>query len=124
MLSSLLRQRDKSGDTVTLVLTTGQERFISMRYSDEAGTAEPSVYFSRHLPEIRDQWISAHTWGQSPIDSYYMGKGSSLELRFERNWMVEGTAVEGVAAVFCWLLLGFIYQRRKIGPVLWGRASL
>jgi hypothetical protein len=123
MLSSLLRQRDKSGDTVTLVLAAGQEPLISMQCSDEVGITEPSVYFPRHLSEIRDQWIS-DCWGQSPIDSYYMGKRPSPELRFERNWMVAGTVVEAIAAVFCWLPLGSIYEHRKIGSAPWGRASL
>jgi hypothetical protein len=123
MLSSVLRQRDKNGDVVTLVLAAGQERLISTRYSDEIGITGPRVYFPRHLSKIRHQWIS-DSWGQSPIDSYYMGKRPSPELGFERNWMVAGPSVGYIAAVFCWLPLGSIYERRKAGSALWGRASL
>jgi hypothetical protein len=123
-------QRRSSGDTVVLRLAPGQERLISLHYSDEAtitkvdlGTPEPSVYLLRHISEIRDQWISVNRWGQAAIDGYYRGKGESLELRFERNWMVAVAAMASVAAMFCCLLLRSIYQRRKITSAPWGRAS-
>ncbi len=126
MLSSLLRSMaDKSGggDTVALVLAAGQERLISMRYSDEAAITEPSIYLLRHISEIRDQWISVHSWGQAAVDGYYGGKGASLELRFERNWAAAAAAMASVVPVLCWLLFGFISQRRKIASAPWGQAN-
>jgi hypothetical protein len=123
-------QRDKNGDIVALVLAAGQERLISMRYSDEVAITKvdirasgPSVYLLRHISEIRDQWISVHSWGQAAVDGYYGRKGASLELRFERNWMAATAAMASVAAVLCWLLFRFIGQRRKITSTPWGRVT-
>jgi hypothetical protein len=122
-------RRSKSGDTVMLMLASGQERLISMRYSDEASitkvdlrASEPSVYLLRHISEIRDQWISVHSWGQAAVDGYYGGRGASIELSFERNWMATAAAMTSVAAVFCWLLLRFVSRRRKIASGPLGRA--
>lgn len=123
-------RRSKSGDTVTLILAPGQERLISMRYSDEAAikkvdirVSEPSVYLLRHISEIRDQWISVHSWGQAAVDGYYGGRGASLELRFERNWTAATAAMASIVAVLCWLLFRFISQRRKTASAPWGRPT-
>ena len=123
-------RRSESGDTVTLILAPGQERLISMRYSDQAAikkvdirASEPSVYLLRHISEIRDQWISVHSWGQAAVDGYYGGRGASLELRFERNWAAAAAAMASVVAVLCWLLFRFISQRRKIASAPWRRAT-
>lgn len=123
-------QRNKNGDTVALMLAPGQERLITMRYSDEAAitnvdlrTSGASVYLLRHISEIRDQWISVHSWGEALVNDYYKGSGASLELRFERNWMLIVGAMLSLAGIVCWLFLRSFQQRRRMSYTRWDGAS-